>query len=99
MSSGACTGVSNIAPVGTPTMGLGKYGHLDLAGNVFEWSLDWFGKYTSCTDCANATPTSLRVIRGGYFSDVTPILLPTNRGNSSPADRFDYIGFRCARTP
>ena len=31
--SGSCTGVTNIAPVGTATLGAGVWGQLDLAGN------------------------------------------------------------------
>jgi formylglycine-generating enzyme required for sulfatase activity len=48
---GPCTGVTNIAPVGTPTLGAGRWGQLDLAGNVEEWTLDWAGTPSMCVDC------------------------------------------------
>ena len=38
--SATCSGVSNIAPVGTASLGAGAWGQLDLAGNVNEWTLD-----------------------------------------------------------
>jgi formylglycine-generating enzyme len=48
-----CTGVSNIAPVGTGTLGAGLWGQLDLAGDVLEWNLDWYKPMYSdpCVDC------------------------------------------------
>ncbi len=54
--SGSCTGAANIAPVGTATLGAGCWGQLDLAGNVWEWNLDWYvGSYAARVPIA---PTS-----------------------------------------
>jgi sulfatase modifying factor 1 len=98
--SGSCTGVSNIAPVGTPTAGAGVWGQLDLAGNVWEWNLDWYGTYVDpCTDCAQLTAASYRVIRGGDFSYTASVLLPPYRTYNPPTYRGSDTGFRCARTP
>jgi formylglycine-generating enzyme required for sulfatase activity len=77
-----CSGISNIAPVGTVPAGAGLFGHLDLAGEVRQWTLDWFASYgpgeddggigqylpgAPCTDCANFTASFGRVVRGGSF--------------------------------
>jgi formylglycine-generating enzyme required for sulfatase activity len=97
--AGGCSGVSNIAPVGTPTSGAGKWGHLDLAGNVWEWTLDWYANYAACTNCASLTQASGRVRRGGAFSFPASNLLPPDRGNNAPSFRSYYVGFRCGRTP
>ena len=101
--TGSCTGVTNIAPVGTATLGAGVWGQLDLAGNVFEWNLDyWDGSspyVDPCTDCADLSTASTRVARGGDFYNPTSVLQPPNRYNYPPADRYYNIGFRCARTP
>jgi formylglycine-generating enzyme required for sulfatase activity len=96
-----CADVSNIAPVGTATAGAGLLGQLDLAGNVWQWNLDWSAPYTACTDCAYLTETSIRVLRGGNFSVYGGIsyLLPPTRNDDTPADRSYDVGFRCARTP
>jgi formylglycine-generating enzyme required for sulfatase activity len=40
--SGTCDGtIRNIAPVGTPLLGAGKWGQLDLVGNLQQWLLDY----------------------------------------------------------
>ncbi len=98
--TGSCTGVANIAPVGTATLGAGLWGQLDLAGDVWEWNLDWYAAYAACTDCAAFTAASSRVIRGGAFVyDDASLLLPPYRGSYPPAQRNVNVGFRCSRTP
>jgi formylglycine-generating enzyme required for sulfatase activity len=97
---GVCEGVQNIAPVGTAAEGVGLWGQYDLAGNVFEWNLDWYSAYADpCTDCAYLTPTGDRVTRGGDYSSSPSGLLPPNRTTALPTTRAGNIGFRCARTP
>ena len=98
LGSGSCLG--GPAPVGTATLGVGRWGQRNLAGNVNEWTLDSFGGYvTPCTDCANLDPSSPRVVRGGYFDDDARYLLPTSRTDDAPESRSACIGFRCARAP
>jgi len=95
-----CTGVSNIAPVGTTTLGAGRFGQLDLAGNMWQWNLDWHDTaYAPCTDCTNTVPTDSRVFRGGLFQYLELYLSPTSRLYGPPSVRNLYVGFRCARTP
>ena len=97
--SGSCSGVTNIAPVGTATQGAGLYGQLDLAGNAWEWNLDWSATYVNpCTDCAYLTAASSRVIRGGGFYTSAALLLPRTT-SPPPSLRSSGVGFRCARTP
>src|SRR5450432_2957395 len=65
---GLGTGAARLAPVGTPTLGAGKWGHLDLVGDVSQWTLDGYADYVDpCIDCANLTALSARTSRGGYF--------------------------------
>ncbi len=95
-----CSDVSNIAPVGTATSGAGLFGQLDLAGNMWQWNLDWHdATYAPCTDCADMTPTDTRVFRGGLFNYRVSYLLSTSRLYGPPATRNLYVGFRCARAP
>jgi sulfatase modifying factor 1 len=100
--SGPCFEGSNSAPVGTATQGAGLWGQLDLAGEVWEWNLDWYASYVdSCTDCADLSSASNRVTRGGSFDGPASDLLPPIRSDndSPPAYRIDDVGLRCARTP
>ncbi len=98
--SGTCSGVSNIAPVGTASLGAGFWGQLDLAGDVAEWSLDWYASYVvPCTDCAYLETATGRVARGGFFSSVATSIVPTQRAFANPAGRNRDIGVRCAKAP
>ena len=110
-----CLGAENIAPVGTATLGAGLWGQMDMAGEVFEWNLDWYhAPYAElCRDCAYTTTTpsdrvfrgagtssSDRVLRGGpFFTQFTEFLQPPNRSVSYATLRQLGVGFRCARTP
>jgi formylglycine-generating enzyme required for sulfatase activity len=97
---GTCTGVTNVAPVGTPTLGAGLWGQLDLAGDVAEWNLDWLGSYVDpCVDCAYFTSTTDRTARGGDFLSGSSFVQPPSRDGDMPSTRAESIGLRCARTP
>ncbi len=99
-SPGPCTGVANIAAVGMARAGAGRWGQLDLAGDVGEWALDLFAPYVDpCTDCAQLTSGSLRVIRGGAYDYGVSYLVPSFRDGRYPPGRNGDVGFRCARTP
>ncbi len=92
---------TGIAPVGTATSGAGLWGHLDLAGEVWEWVLDWKQTYVSpCTDCVNLTAASFRIVRGDNYGGSVNNLVPTVRGGDvAPEGRDSNFGVRCARAP
>jgi formylglycine-generating enzyme required for sulfatase activity len=100
-------GITNIAPVGT-AKGAGRWGQLDLVGEVPAWTMDWYASFVSpCTDCCYLAPTSARSVRGGgYEADCEfaeageePLELhPTYRSQGVPSGP-DLVGVRCARTP
>jgi formylglycine-generating enzyme required for sulfatase activity len=105
-SGAACTFTpANIAPVGTPTLGAGAWGQLDLAGNLYEWNLDWGASpyVAPCTDCADLSVVpsyaTFRVMRGGDFFDFPRVFLPTYRNSDLPEYGDAAIGLRCARGP
>jgi formylglycine-generating enzyme required for sulfatase activity len=101
-ANGICTGVQNIAPVGSMPAGNGVWGQSDLAGEMWQWELDLYeSPYStkSCENCADTTDRSAssRVIRGGNFGD--NLLASSDRGSYAPTFRNYGFGFRCARTP
>jgi formylglycine-generating enzyme required for sulfatase activity len=99
-SGGACAGSRSIAPVGTAALGAALYGQLDMAGDVGEWTLDWFAPYVDpCVDCAQLEFASLRSIRGGSYDSVAGETLPPFRAGRYPPGRTGDVGFRCARLP
>jgi sulfatase modifying factor 1 len=91
-----------VHPVGSKSpAGDGKWGQSDLAGNVWEWNLDWneSSYVTPCVDCANLTAADYRVIRGGSFGNGTSVQLASFRNLAPPDYRGDLVGVRCARAP
>jgi formylglycine-generating enzyme required for sulfatase activity len=90
------------AYVGSFPLGDGRYGHADLAGNVFEWVLDSYSAYRTppapCVNCVDVSGFG-RVIRGGawtvesWFMRSSARLVPAEGG----ALYNDNLGFRCAR--
>ena len=90
----------NIAPVGTTTLGSGRWGQLDLAGELAEWTLDWYAPYFNpCADCVYLTDFSYRVVRGGSFGTDTEDVFPMSRDGDVPGSRNSFYGVRCARMP
>jgi formylglycine-generating enzyme required for sulfatase activity len=100
--TGSCTGVTNLANVGSVPAGNGQWSHADLAGNVWEWVFDWNAPSLTqpCVDCANTTDATQRVVRGGGFHTTTPSDVRTVvRHANAPTGRFYDVGIRCARIP
>jgi formylglycine-generating enzyme required for sulfatase activity len=86
--------------------GDGKWGQADLAGNVYEWTLDdGAPSYVDpCIDCAEMTAAPPccwnPVERGGSFLDDAVGVLTSSRFDGTGAAEPDLIiGFRCARSP
>ena len=92
-------GYARSAPVGSFPNGASPYGALDLAGNVAEWTADWYAAdYYSRSPSRNPTgPDSGegKVLRGGSWRNP---LLPSTYRNAGNPDllRLDFLGFRCA---
>lgn len=81
------------------TAGDGKWGHSDLSGSVYEWTLDFSAdNYPQpCNDCAQLTPSPFRTRRGGGWSNNPEFITTRVRKNDPPTWQDDVGGVRCAR--
>ena len=99
--NGATGGVNRVGS--ESPKGDGRWRQADLAGNVWEWMLDWFTDYPNpCNDCATVTTVTTgtdRVLRGGSFGNDASSLRAAYRNNGTPTVRDYVFGFRCARAP
>lgn len=89
--------VSDILDVGKRPAGAGRWGHEDLAGNVWEWVFDYYRSYPPVAhDYADTSTLPYRSIRGsGWNSEALDLRSPI-RYNSLPTARRSAFGFRCA---
>jgi formylglycine-generating enzyme required for sulfatase activity len=98
--STASDGYRYTAPVGSYPAGASPYGALDMSGNVWEWTADWYDPetYAHLTDQNPTGPTYglQRVIRGGSWFYKGKNLRAVNRHKDVPTFSYDNIGFRCA---
>ena len=108
-ATGSCPGLTtNIAPVGSAALGVARWGQLDMAGEVVEWTVDWYAPYVDpCVDCAQLTGPAkpyngygpARATRGGAWPLGATELVPSALSDDFPQARTDGTGFRCARSP
>jgi formylglycine-generating enzyme len=82
----------DILRVGSKPAGTGKYGQLDLAGSMFEWTID------PCPNC-EGPDAPYRYMWGGSFSYPASHLAAIGGGSFPASDNDAKVGFRCARAP
>jgi formylglycine-generating enzyme required for sulfatase activity len=92
---------NTIAPVGSYKEGASPYGVMDMSGNVWEWTADWYshGYYYRSPKRNPTGPRkgSWRVIRGGSWLDSATKCLTTFRLCVYPNLKTSFIGFRLAK--
>jgi len=90
----------NTTAVDSHSAGASPYGALDMAGNIWEWTADWYDEnYYSRSPASNPTGPqygTLRVLRGGSWISLRDIIRVAYRDRSHLTNRFQNRGFRCA---
>jgi serine/threonine-protein kinase len=98
-------GFAYTAPVGSFPAGASPYGAMDMAGNVWEWTADWYqpDRYDAANADLSSGPEqgSVRVIKGGSWLEtlwggVAMTSRSANRHWGDPALAKPDLGFRCA---
>ena len=89
-------GYAESSPVGAFPFGKSPFGIEDMAGNVWEWCLDYFEPYRGIAKVNPHGPTSgaKRVYRGGSWKSRFNSLRATTRGSNVPNYSCNDLGFR-----
>lgn len=86
-------------PVGSYEAGKSPYGAHDMAGNVWEWTSDYYEPYSDNLKSSNEHyGQKFKVIRGGSGHFNSYAARTTNRNIMFPSYRYFLVGFRCAAT-
>ncbi len=89
-------GYTESSPVGAFPLGASPFGLEDMAGNVWEWCLDYYEPYRPGPKINPRGPTigAKRVHRGGSWKSRYSSLRTTVRGSNVPSFSCNDLGFR-----
>ena len=93
--------VGDTAPVGSYPAGRGGFGHLDLSGNLWEWTstVETAYPYNATDGREDSAPEAgNRAVRGGSFYYTNYQIRCAARTGFAPATASDHIGLRVVLT-
>jgi len=85
----------NTSPGGQFPEGASPYGVMDMSGNVWEWTEDWYQPHPGNEYANDLYGEKFKVIKGGSWDSNLDLARPAVRGKSFPDQKKNYIGFRC----
>jgi len=91
------SGFRGTVAVGSFAEGVSPYGVFDMAGNVWEWTADWYQAYPGSTYQSEYFGEKFKVTRGGGWFQEEKLVTTFNRSATDPSAANDDLGFRCAR--
>ena len=91
-------GYPESSPIGAFPLGASPFGMEDMAGNVWEWCVDFFEAYRGAPKVNPRGPKmgAKRVYRGGSWKSRFNSLRTTARGSNVPSFLCNDLGFRIA---
>jgi formylglycine-generating enzyme required for sulfatase activity len=96
---GSCVGDTDL--VGRRPWGASPWGAMDMAGNVWEWTADWYDasyyQNSPKRDPRGPSQGTLKVMRGGCWMSGADSLRVSCRKAELPDSWAPNVGFRCAR--
>ena len=97
-------GEETTSDIGDRDKGQSPYGAHDLAGNLYEWVMDWYAEDYYMNFAANPavnprgpTEGTAKVQRGGSYINSPYRLRSSFRTKGEPAEQDPNVGFRCAQ--
>ena len=94
-------GADTVSPIGNRDKGKSPYGVHDLAGNLYEWTTDWYDEefYTKNPAINPRGPVegAAKVQRGGSYINNPYRLRSSFRTKGDPTEHDPNVGFRCAQ--
>jgi formylglycine-generating enzyme required for sulfatase activity len=94
-ATGQSCGGKRPAKVGAHPSGASAFGVLDLAGNVEEWTADWYVE--SLAEGATPRAGASHVLRGGGWLSTPTMSRTTSRNWGSSLEAGPNVGVRCAK--
>ena len=97
-------GVARGQTVDAGSLQANDWGFHDMHGNLAEWCQDWYrpdvyaGREAGAVDPRGPAVGTGRVMRGGSWRSEAEFVRCALRTDELPANGFDYLGFRLARS-
>jgi len=88
-------GVPGTSPVGVFEGDCSPYRCFDMAGNVLEWTSDWYDRYYLGTSQNPDFGKKYKVLRGGSWQSMSKGYLRSSKRSRALPDSRGQYGFRC----
>ncbi len=88
------------SPVSVGSFKANSRGLFDMMGNVYEWTMDWYGLYKVAETQKNPLGPANgknKVVRGGSWDSLSHFLRTSDRVAKDPDLRYSGVGFRCVK--
>lgn len=97
-------GAETVSVIGDHHRGQSPYGVQDLAGNLYEWVMDWYAEdyyssfiYNPAVNPRGPGEGTAKVQRGGSYVNTPYRLRSSFRSKGDPTEHDSNVGFRCAQ--